>query len=100
MSPASYRREQRTGSRHGGKPTHAMGGRLRAMGSAERIHYVDVAERGHTLRQGFVIGLLADVETDVLAHEDTAGLHLDAVQPLFRQRDGFAEQPGEMGGHT
>ena len=60
---------------------------LGAMSCTESIHDKDITQRCHFLRQLGIIFLLANVEADVLTHHDFARLYLDAIQPVFCQRN-------------
>ena len=72
-----------SGPAHGDRreARHAVRARLGAVRGAERVHHVDVAERGHLARESLVVLLLALVEARVLEQHDFARLHVDAVRP-------------------
>ena len=92
------RDEQRPRARDRRVARDAVGARLRAMRSAERVHDENVAERRHALRERVVVGFLADLEAHVLAQHELAGRDVDAVEPLARERHLAAEQLAELRG--
>jgi hypothetical protein len=65
--------QQRAGAGHLGVLGDAVGGALGAVGGAEGVVDVDVAQGGHLLRQLGVVLLLADVDAAVLQQHDLAG---------------------------
>ena len=69
------------------------------MRRAERVHHEHVAQRGHLLREIFLVLLLALVEAHVLEQHGGARRAVDAVEPVLLERHGLAEQLGEPRGH-
>ncbi len=84
-------RQQRAGAGHRRELGHTMGGGLGAVGGAEGVHDVDVAQRRHLLRQRLVVFLLALEEAGVFAQHDLAGRQLHAVDPVAHQRHHLAQ---------
>ncbi len=66
--------------------------RLGAMRGGEGVHHVDVAERGHLLRQLVLVLLLALVEAHVLEQHHLARLAGHAAQPVALEAHAAAEQ--------
>ena len=91
-----FLREQRAGARDLRELRDAVGGRLRTMRGAERVVDVDVAERGHLLRERVVVLLLALVDAAVLEQHHLSGfqrrLPRRVVDPVRDQRDVALEQ--------
>ncbi len=71
----------------------AIGGRLSAVGGAESVVHIDVAELGDFLRQRVVVLFLALVDASVFEHDHFARTHVKAaVHPVGLQLDRQAEQ--------
>jgi len=91
--------EQGPGAGDGRELRHGVGRGLGAMGRAERVHDVHVAQGGHFLAQGLVVGLLALDEAHVLAERDLAGRAVHAAEPVLDQPHRLAKQLLHVRGH-
>src|SRR5438046_1165330 len=75
--------QQRARARDLRELADAMRRRLGAVRRAERVHDVDIAQRGHLLREIFLVLLLALVEAHVLEQHGRAGRRIHAREPVF-----------------
>ena len=85
---------QRCGLRHG------FGGRLRAVGRAERIVYKHIAQSRISFAQFKIVFLLAFVNTHVLQHGHFTGFERRLLlAPIVEHAHFFAQELAQMGGH-
>ena len=72
---------------------------LGAMRGAESIVRIDIAQRGHFLRELIAVLLFALVDTAILQQHHIARHYIDAVHPIAKQRhrapEQFAHTPGD-----
>ncbi len=91
--------QQRAGAGHRRVLRDSVSARLGAMRRAERIHHIDIAQRGHFLRQIVRVLLFALVEAHVLEQHDLAGVNVHAVQPVLLQGHRHPQQLRQALGH-
>src|SRR5690606_5352253 len=88
--------QQGAGAGFGGDFGDAGGGGLGAVGGAEGVHHIDVAQGCVLLGQVFVVFLFAFVHAGVLEHHGFAVGHFSDVQVVLGQADLLAQQGGEV----
>ena len=72
--------QQRAGAGFGSELRHTVGGGLGAVGGAEGVHHVDIAQGSVLLGEVFVVFLFAFVEADVFKQHHFAVGHFNAAQ--------------------
>src|SRR5690554_35771 len=91
--------QQRAGAGFGSELRHTVGGGLGAVGGAEGVHHVDIAQGGVLLGEVFVVFLFALIEANVFEQYDFAVGHFNAVKVILDQADFLAQQGNQVLGY-
>ena len=95
-----FRCQQHPGTSQRRRFGHGFGGGFGAVGSAESVVHIDVAQGGISFAQVRIVFLFAHVQAHIRQHDHGAGRQVGlAVAPVFQYRHRLPQQSAQALGH-